>query len=288
VTPAPGVLALVLEQSAPPLEAVLAAVAGQSARVDAVIAVCGEGRRAPAERAGAEVVVPAPGWGTAAGFHAGLKAALRREARWLWLLDGSGLPRRGALERLLEPAAWGGSTEAPALVAGRVLLAGGELDVSAAPWPKVKPPDAAIDAYQRGAVAIRAARHGSLLVAREAVTARGLPRVDFVADGDDLEWTGRLLRDALGLYAPGSVVVRQDGQAPRPDPARELRNRTAMLFGRAFEGADRRWLALALAERAVAEARIGRPLAVLRAVAEGVASGLRGEPPQAVTQPAKD
>jgi hypothetical protein len=288
VSPAPGVLAIVLEQAAPPLEAVIGAVADQTAEVDAVLAVCGESARERAEREGAEVVALAPGWRTAAGFHAGLEAAFPRDQRWLWLLDGSALPRPDALERLLEPAVANGSLPTPALVAGRVLLAGGELDPSAAPWPKVKPPDVAIDSYQRGAVAIRTARHSSLLVDRDAVVVAGLPRLDFVADGDDLEWSGRLLRESLGLYAPGSVVVRQSDTPARPDPARELRNRTAMLFGPAFDGADRRWLALDLAERAVAAARGGQPLAVLRAVAEGVARGLRGQPAQAVPQPAED
>ncbi|HEX2234349.1 MAG TPA: hypothetical protein VHG69_13400 [Thermoleophilaceae bacterium] len=283
-----GVLAIVLEQPAPPLEAVIGAVADQTAGVDAVLAVGGESARDAVGRAGAELITPAPGWRTAAGLHAGLEVALGRAQHWLWLLDGTALPRPDALQHLLEAAEVDGALAKPALVASRMVLADGELDAAAAPWPQVNPPGLAIEAYQRGAVAIRMARHGSLLVARDVVAARGLPRVDFVSDGDDLEWTGRLLRGALGLYAPRSLVVRQKDAALRADPARELRNRTAMLFGPAFDGADLRWLALALAERAVAEARSGRPLAVLRALAEGVARGIRGQPAKAVTQPTED
>jgi rhamnopyranosyl-N-acetylglucosaminyl-diphospho-decaprenol beta-1,3/1,4-galactofuranosyltransferase len=282
-----GVLAIVLESPAQRLEAVLEAVAGQTARVDAVLAVCSESARVGAERAGAEAVGLPAGWRTAAGFEAGLRAALGDDQRWLWLLDGSALPRPDALKHLLEPAEASGPLPTPGLVASRVILADGELDPSAAPWPRVKPVEVAIDAYQMGVVAIRTARHGSLLVAREAVAERGLTRVDYVADGDDVEWTGRLLRDSLGLYAPTSVVVRQ-GPAAAGDPLRELRNRSTMLFGAAFDAHDKRWLAVDLAERALAEARRGRPLGVLAALAEGVARGLGRQPAQAVPQPTGD
>jgi hypothetical protein len=283
VTSEPAALAVVLESPVQRIEAVIDAVRSQTAGVTGVLAVCGDG--ASGHRAGAEAVSVPAGSRSAVGFHAGLKAALGGDQRWLWLLDGTAVPRPDALEHLLGAADPGEGLPAPALVASLVVLANGGLDPSAAPWPRIEPAELVIDAYSRGVVAIRTARHGSMLVAREAVLDRGLPRCGYVADGDDLEWTGRLLRDSLGLFAPASVAVRES--EPSRDQTRELKNRTSMLLGAAFDGAEKRWLALELAEQAVAVARRGRPLGALAALAQGMAVGLR-QPAQAVAQSSQD
>ena len=286
-----GTWAVVLGAPAPGVARVLDAVGRQTTGPDGVVAVC-RVQDAEAARASGAVVAPLPPGGrTAAGFDAGVRAALPQAPTWLWLLDGTAAPRPDALERLLEWARAGGPLPLPVLLASRVTLSDGTLDAAAAPWPSVTDVELAIDAYAHGCVLIRTARHGSLLVAREAIERHGLPRLDYAAAGDDLEWTARLLHRDPGLYVPASEVVREPAARDSGwlgDGRLELRNRAAMLVRGPFEPRERLWLGLELGDRALAQARDGAPLPVLFALAGGVAGGLRGQPPQAVAKAPDD
>lgn len=286
-----GVWAVVLGAPVPGVAEVLDAVGRQTASPDGVVAVCRAEDAQLASARGATIAPLARGARTAAAFDAGGRAALARAPTWLWLLDGTATPRPDALERLLDWARADGPLPLPVLLASRVTLPDGGLDEGAAPWPTVSNVELAIDAYEHGCVSIRTARHGSLLVAREAIERHGLPRLDYAAAGDDVEWTARLLRRDKGLYVPASEVVR-DATARDSgwlgDGRLELRNRAAMLVRGPLEARERLWLGLELGDRALGHARDGAALRVLGALAEGVARGLRGEPSQPVPKAAGD
>lgn len=102
-------------------------------------------------------------------------------------------------------------------------------------------------------MALRLARHGSLLVHRRAFAGDPPPWAG-APFWDDLVWSASLLRDELGVLVPQSVVVREAG-GPRPSrvgPALRL------LTGDALAPRERPWFAFRLAEEAIAAVRGGR------------------------------
>lgn len=254
-------------------EEVLEAVRAQSRPVDETI-VAGEAAQAPA---GARVVEVAASAGVAGAACAGLRAGLAGAADWLWLLDGSAVPAPDALERLLAVLDDLGDLPAPALLAGTVVAADGELHPAALPLNRLTRKEVAIEACRRYLVAIRAARHGSLLVSRAALQADGLPRADYVTGGDDLEWTARLLRDADGYLVPASTALRTITPPASPSPAaptfRGVRNDVDMLRGPAWGGEEKLWVAFLVASD-LARGLRAHPRAVGR-VARGAWAGLR-------------
>jgi hypothetical protein len=65
-----------------------------------------------------------------------------------------------------------------------------------------------------------------------------------VADGDDLEWTARLLRDADGYLVPASTALRPDPPSPPSDvpTVRTVSNAIDMLRGSAWAGEEKLWM----------------------------------------------
>jgi len=252
---------------------ILEAVRAQSRPVDETI-VAGEAAKMPA---GVRVVEVAASAGMAGAARAGLQAALAGAADWLWLLDGSAVPGLDALEHLLAVLDDLGDLPAPALLAGTVVAADGEPHPAALPLNRLTRKEVAIEACRRHLVAIRAARHGSLLVSRAALQADGLPRADYVTGGDDLEWTARLLRDADGYLVPASTALRAITPPAGPSPAvptfRGVRNDVDMLRGPAWGGEEKLWVGFLVASD-LARGLRAHPWAVGR-VARGAWAGLR-------------
>jgi hypothetical protein len=167
---------------------------------------------------------------------------------WIWLVDGAAVPEADALERLLE------ATRATSAVifAGKVVLPDGALDPLALPVPAVTEPEVTLGAFERGLLAIRAARRGSLLVRAGALDP---PAVRSARD--DLLWTARLLLRERGFLVPASVAVR----APGPPAAERRRARAGLadwlrlVISNGLEPAEKPWFAFRLAEEALAAAR---------------------------------
>ncbi len=169
-------------------------------------------------------------------------------ADWLWLLAAGVVPEPGALQGLLAPLSSLGPLAAPALLSGKVVAADGALDPSAAPWHRLTDKETAVEATARRLVSIRAARYGSLLVHSDAIARHAPPRAGFAGAGDDLEWTGRILRDGRGYLVPQSVAIRRTPAGGAGAPRyRELRNRASMLRGDVWDGDERLWFGLMLA-----------------------------------------
>ena len=208
-----------------------------------------------------------------AALHDAVLAALTTGSEWLWLVGRGADVDEHALEALLAAAAHTSSLHDPVLFAGKPVDEQGRLDSVASPVVRNLARELAIAGAQHRLVAIRAAPYGSLLVRREAVERHGPPRVDFAGAGDDLEWTGRMLRDAPGYLVPGSTV--RFAHEVKADVRRLTRNRVRMLRGDGWVGAERLWSAFVLTEelaRTVVEHPTTAP-GLLRAVGNGVRAG---------------
>lgn len=190
------------------------------------------------------------------------------DADWLWLLDDGVVPEPSALEELLAPLAEPADLPAPVLLSSKVVTPAGELDAERAPWIPLLDRDSVIVAATHRLAALRLARWGSLLVRRDAL-AEHLPYADYAGGADDLEWTGRLLRDAPGYLVPRSVAVRRERG---DDPLRQLHDRARMVRGAGWVAHEPLWFAFILAADIAREAR-SRPRdagRLLRAVGSGL------------------
>lgn len=208
-----------------------------------------------------------------AGLADAVRAAAATGADWLWLVDASVTPSPTALEELL---ALVGSVEAlgdPVLFAGKVVGHDGRLDLTRPPWPRLLARELAMAGADHRLAALRAARYGSLLVHRRAVELHGPPRPDFAEMGDDLEWTGRVLRDEPGYLVPRSVATRA-----RPLPSgsdlgdADVRNNVRILRGDGWRGQEKAWFGFLFAQDLTQRvaAQPGTAPRLLRAVGRGL------------------
>jgi hypothetical protein len=193
--------------------------------------------------------------GAVVGGEQGLEAALRRAletgAEWLWVLDGSAVPRPAALGALLEALGRVHELADPVLLAGVVLDPDGRVDPGRAAWYRRGHPEPAMAAAERRLLPIRATA-GPVLVRRGAVEAE-LPRAGTpFAAGAVLEWTATVLRRPAGYLVPDSEYV---ATASEGDPALDRGVAARLVAGRAFSGADRLRVGFELAERALRRAR---------------------------------
>ncbi|MDQ3647737.1 MAG: hypothetical protein M3433_03990 [Actinomycetota bacterium] len=258
MTASPSVCAVVLAgPRAEPLSASLTALAHQPRPPrETVVVHVGEAAPATAGRLAGRALHVGLEAGTAGACSDGVRAACSTAAEWIWLLDGLAVPGPDALEALLEGAARGGSgPRACVRAGGRVVTGDGETHPRALPWPVLLDKEAVLSAAAQRLVAVRAARHGSLLVRRSAIETEGLPRTEYRARGDDLEWTSRVLRAGPGFLVPGSVAVRRRGEADRPGagaarPWRGRRNALDLLARGPFSLQERLWFGYGLTRAA--------------------------------------
>lgn len=198
----------------------LAAVGAQTHSVAAVVVVDNASTdgtdRLLADRDGLDVVGLTRNTGGAGGFAIGIEQALTHEPDLVWLLDDDTVPTPGAAAELVR--VWqqyaglvpGRARHRPAVLASRVVWTDGRDHPMNTPRPKLGAragERAAADAV--GAVPIRSASFVSILCDARVVRERGLPLADYFLWNDDFEYSCRLIRDGIGLYCPGSVVVHK-------------------------------------------------------------------------------
>ena len=152
--------------------------------------------------------------GGAGGFAAGIERALTCEPDLVWLLDDDTVPTPTAAEHLV--AAW--STyrsdvnigKPPAVLASRVIWTDGRDHPMNT--PRTKPGATRAErtaAAAVGCVPIRSASFVSIMCDAARVRERGLPVADYFLWNDDFEYSTRLIRGAVGLSCPDSVVVHK-------------------------------------------------------------------------------
>lgn len=248
----------------------LEALGAQTRTVDRILVVDnastdGTGRMLASEFSSARVVTLPANEGGSGGFHVGMQEAFVDGADWLWLMDDDCRPRPSALAELLA-APERLDDEAPALLASRVEWRDGEAHRTNIPLFARSDPHAVITAVRKGLLPLRATTFVSLLVAREAVEHAGLPARHYFYQGDDIEYTARVLRHASGYFVPESVVehltASQPSRAPQPTAVpsdhrfrHQVRNGVYMLRGDAWTAIEKPGLARAVARDTLAYLR---------------------------------
>lgn len=234
------------------------------------------------DHAAVEVITLGENAGSAGGYRAGIDAARRSGARWVWLLDDDSVARPDALERLLDAPWREAGLPEPVLLASAVEWTDGS------PHPMNRPSllrrdlDLVVRAAGVGLLPIRTSTFVSTLVAAEAVGRHGLPRAEYFLQADDMEFTARILRHEPGYAVAASVVEHRTASATdaTADPRRfffHLRNTLYMLRSPAWATPEKGWLAWSIVTTSARFVR-GQPLrhVALRTVAAALRSGARG------------
>jgi hypothetical protein len=174
-------------------------------------------------------------------LSSGMAEALEAGPDWLWILDGTALPRPAALARLLERVGDHGDVPAPDALASAVLAADGSVATSHAPRFRRGETDLAMRAALVRMLPVRAARAGSLLVRADAARDAAPPPPDLDAPAAALAWTARMLHGGAGYLVPASLA----DAAPAPERAAEadVRAVAALLADGGFDLRERVWLA---------------------------------------------
>ena len=226
----------------------------------------------------AEVVALAENQGAAGGFCEAIAHALRRDWDWLWLLDDDSVARPEALEELLAARERVGGA---VLLSSRVEWTDGSLHAMNRQIMPRERDRGLLDRAADGELPVRAATYVSLLLARPAVEAAGLPARHYFWQTDDIEYTARILRDARGYYVPRSIVEhRTPDQYTAIDDDRRmyfhLRNTVLMMRGRAWRPREKPRLAWWIVQTSLVYLRVNRrrPRAALANVARGLAAGV--------------
>lgn len=148
--------------------------------------------------------------GAAGGFHHGLEIARQRDHDWIWLLDDDAHALPDSLRRLL-----GGLERArrlgdePNLLLSRLIWTDGRTHPMGTPWPDPRRLPLLLRAWPHDLVPIRFGTYASMLVRRTAALEHPLPTKEYFLWNDDLEYSGRLLRNGLGYLVRDSVVVHK-------------------------------------------------------------------------------
>lgn len=283
------VCALVLTcNRAPMLAQCLEHLDAQTRRPDHVLVVdngsTDETPQVLAERADVEVLRLEENVGGAGGYARGLRAGLERGFDWIWMLDDDAFAQPGALEALVEGV--GRAPRRPDLVTGAVRWQDGRLHPMNKPWMRVNRRAEFADAAGHGLVLIRAATSVSTMVTAEALRVHGFPPEHYRVWIDDIEWTGRILREGTGYLVPDSVTIHATPQ-PRDTIADargrfyfKVRNQLWLLrAGRSLTGLERLFYGFSYLNaigRYVRQSESRRE--ALLTVARGLRDGLRREP----------
>lgn len=186
-------------------------------------------------------------------LRAGLERALASGADWIWVLDGSAVPRPDALATLLAGLDRADGLPAPSLLTGVIVGPDGRVAADRPPWYRRYKLHIAVEAADRALLPVRGSV-GPTLVSRAAVETCLPPANAPVAPGAVLEWTATLLRERTGYLVPES---ESETAAGARDPLRSPAMAARLILGRAVTRPDRVGLILELAERAGRRPSVG-------------------------------
>lgn len=145
--------------------------------------------------------------GGAGGFHHALKRAYDDGHEWIWLMDDDTIPRPTCWEQLLAGAQRVAHLGEPLVLASKVLWRDGSLHPMNVVGTKFGyDRQRFYDTAAAGCISIRAASFVSCAIHRKAVAECGLPIADYFIWSDDIEYTGRILRQAYGVCVPDSIA----------------------------------------------------------------------------------
>jgi GT2 family glycosyltransferase len=208
----------------------LAAVRGQTRGPDALIVINNsstDGTAAWLQEQSDLTVITQPNLGSSGGQHAGIKEAYRQGHDWFWCMDDDTIPDIDALEKLLAcPKA---DQEQTAFLCSAVRWIDGS--------PHKNNPPATIGPREGEVAEAGLATFVSLLVARRAVAAGGLPKLRYFIALDDIEYTDRMSGAGYkGYVVFNSRVLHKTPTNELPDLRSwkrlyQVRNETAWVRG---------------------------------------------------------
>jgi GT2 family glycosyltransferase len=147
--------------------------------------------------------------GGAGGFHEGVKLAAAAGFEWLWLMDDDTIAQPSALAELFAARDGFPAGAQPDILASKVEWTDGSLHAMNINWVNLRDPQATFRAAAARTFPIRTATFVSFLLHRRFVEAYGLPIRDYFIWADDVEYSGRILRDNFGVTVPASVVTHK-------------------------------------------------------------------------------
>jgi GT2 family glycosyltransferase len=147
--------------------------------------------------------------GGAGGFHEGIKNAAQAGFEWLWLMDDDTIAEPNALAELFAARNRFEEGDQPDLLGSKVVWTDGTLHPMNMNWVDQRDLEKNFRAAAAQAVPIRSATFVSFLVNRRFVHEFGLPIRDYFIWADDVEYSGRILRENFGVAVPASVVVHK-------------------------------------------------------------------------------
>jgi GT2 family glycosyltransferase len=157
--------------------------------------------------------------GGAGGFETGMRLAYEElDWDWIWLMDDDAICTSTALKELLAAsdalAQW-----RPAILTSRVLYWEGNEPCNVPrfrfnrPWGHGEPVERVYAAAAAGCIPIRNASFVGPLIRRTAVAKHGFPPGGYFLLLDDIEYTGRILKDDFGASVPQSLVYHKTRRA---------------------------------------------------------------------------
>lgn len=147
--------------------------------------------------------------GSAGGFGRGARWAYEEGYDWIWLLDNDSEPEPGALEALFDAHARFPDDQAPKLLASKVVWTDGSILPLNVPIFKRKDMVLFYRAAEHATISLRAAPYAGVLLHRDLLARHGVPLESYFLWNDDIEWTGRILRDEFGVLVPNSVICHK-------------------------------------------------------------------------------
>jgi rhamnopyranosyl-N-acetylglucosaminyl-diphospho-decaprenol beta-1,3/1,4-galactofuranosyltransferase len=259
-------------------------VQGQSRSLDQVLVVDNASTDGTAdmlaERRGVKTLQLEENRGAAGGFERGIEWTVERGYDWVWLMDDDTFAEPDTLERLLE--ALDRAPRQPSLLCSVVRWRDGTLHPMNRPWFRLDRGPEFAEAASVGLGLVRAASWVSTLISRRAILEHGLPPAHFFVWLEDVDYTGRILRDGTGYVVPESVAWHW---TPRPSDtitdSRDrfyfyVRNHLWLFRGQSFGGLERlRFIRTYLRGLLGVLRRSDSKLRALMTVGRGVRDGLR-------------
>jgi rhamnopyranosyl-N-acetylglucosaminyl-diphospho-decaprenol beta-1,3/1,4-galactofuranosyltransferase len=280
------------------LRETLAAIAAQTARVQAILVVDNASTDGTREMLAGDfpavAVLPMPeNVGGAGGYYAGLAWGMAHGFEWFWLMDDDTIAERDALAALFHCRNKFPLDLRPDLLASMVLWTDGTLHPMNIQKPKLYRPDQQFAAAQNGAMSIRFTSYISMLVHRRLIESYGLPIAGYFIWNDDVEHSGRMLREEFGVLVPQSVVIHKTAEKYVPATGTgakmyyELRNKLWILrFSKAFDRGEKWWMARSLVRRTIKhlrEVRFSRQSS--GPIFRGIVAGLTSKPKESIPIP---
>lgn len=148
--------------------------------------------------------------GGAGGFYEGIKQAYEQGSDWLWIMDDDTIPTISALESLINAvASLNKDNIYPLLLSSRINWTDGDPHPMNFPQIKRKEWKENYLAIRHRLIRLRSTSFVSVLINRKSVEKYGLPIKEYFIWNDDVEYTGRILKENEGYLVPDSIVIHK-------------------------------------------------------------------------------